>query len=146
MPSMPGGADLAELLVVDASVVVALVASRAAGTAAIAARIGDARLHAPAILPVEVDSALRGLERGGRLTPEQASVARGHAAALPIELWPWHVLADRAWELRANVTTYDAGYAALAEHLGATLLTGDRRLGAAKRALRCPVEVVTLSA
>lgn len=142
---MPVGGDPAGLLVVDASVVVALVASRAAGTAAIAARIGDAHLHAPAILPVEVDSALRGLERGGRLTSEQASVARSHAAGLPIELWPWQVLADRAWELRANVTTYDAGYVALAEHLGATLLTGDRRLASAG-GFRCLVELATLSA
>lgn len=84
------------LLVVDASVIVAIVASSAEGTAGIAARIGDSSLHAPGILPVEIDSALRGLERGGRLSPVQASAAREQAHGIPIELWPWELLADRA--------------------------------------------------
>ncbi|RLK52968.1 type II toxin-antitoxin system VapC family toxin [Microbacterium telephonicum] len=140
---MTAVADASDLLVVDASVVVALVASQASATEAIAARIGDGALHAPTHLPVEVQSALRGLERGGVLTTPQASFALRHAAGLPVELWPWEVLADRAWELRSNLTTYDAGYVALAERLGCPLLTADRRVAAASVA-RCPVEVIAL--
>ena len=138
---MPNGPDAPGILVVDASVVVALVAAQAARTATLAGRIGSASLHAPAILPIEVDSALRGLERGGRLSAAQASAARLHAHALPIELWPWELLADRAWALRANLSTSDAGYVALAERLGGTLLTGDRRIASA-RVAGCPIEVV----
>lgn len=136
-------AEHPEVVVVDASVVVALVAAPAEATAALATRLSDAVLHAPALLSVEVDSALRGLARGGKLTPAQASAARRQAAALPVDLWPWHLLADRAWQLRSNLTTYDAGYVALAEMLAAPLLTGDRRL-AGSGAARCPIEVVTL--
>lgn len=136
--------ETSALLVVDASVIVAIVASSATATAGVAARIGDSSLHAPAILPAEVDSALRGLERGRRLSSIQASAARVQAHGLPIELWPWELLADRAWQLRENLTTYDAGYVALAERLGATLLTGDTRLAAATGP-RCEIEVVTLA-
>ncbi|PZU44783.1 MAG: VapC toxin family PIN domain ribonuclease [Microbacterium sp.] len=138
---MPNAADRPELLVVDASIVVALVASRASDTERLAARVGAAALHAPTHLAVEVDSALRGLERGGRLTPAQAEAARRHAAALPIELWPWMLVADRAWELRERLSTYDAGYVALAERLECTLVTGDRRIRAS-RAARCTIETV----
>lgn len=144
MPSVTLGGEASALLVVDASVIVAIVASSAAGTAGVAARIGDSALHAPAILPAEVDSALRGLERGRHLSRVHASAARAQAHRLPIELWPWELLADRAWELRENLTTYDAGYVALAERLGATLLTGDARLPTAP-GLRCEIEVVTLA-
>jgi predicted nucleic acid-binding protein len=51
------------------------------------------------------------------------------------QLWP------RAWELRTNLTAYDALYVALAEELGATLLTGDSRAARAP-GLRCRVEVM----
>lgn len=138
---MPAGANEDEIVVVDASIVVALVSANAALTQQIADRLQTVALHAPSILPVEVDSAIRGLERGGRLSSSQAAECRRYAAHLPIELWPWEALADRAWELRANVTTYDAGYIALAERLGATLITGDQRL-AASGVARCPIEVV----
>jgi predicted nucleic acid-binding protein len=117
------------LVVLDASAVVAMIASGGDIGDRIAARLADATLLAPHLLPTEVDSALRGLERGGRISTAQADAARGIFAQFPIDLWPWHLLADRAWQLRANATTYDAGYLALAELTGATLLTCDSRLG-----------------
>ncbi|MGP6204253.1 type II toxin-antitoxin system VapC family toxin [Microbacterium sp. F2] len=116
------------LVVLDASAVVAMIASGGDLGDRIAARLADATLLAPHLLPTEVDSALRGLERGGRISTAQADAARGLFAQFPIDLWPWHLLADRAWQLRANATTYDAGYVALAELTGATLLTCDARL------------------
>lgn len=131
--------DAPDLVVVDASIVVALVASSASQTVELARRLGSSILHAPIHLPVEVDSALRRLARGGRLSEAQADAARRHASELPIDLWPWSLLADRAWELRHNLSTSDAGYVALAERIGARLVTADRRLDAAGAA-RCPIE------
>lgn len=116
------------LVVLDAPAVVAMIASGGDIGDRIAARLADATLLAPHLLPTEVDSALRGLERGGRISTAQADAARGLFAQFPIDLWPWHLLADRAWQLRANATTYDAGYVALAELTGATLVTCDARL------------------
>ncbi|MDR2320133.1 type II toxin-antitoxin system VapC family toxin [Microbacterium sp. NPDC089698] len=132
-----------ELLVIDASAVVALVAANAGETRWLSERIGDAMLFAPSLLLTEVDSALRGLELGRTLSTPQAAASRWHARRLPIEFWPGEAIAERAWELRTNLTIYDASYVALGERLGAVLLTGDRRIASAGVA-RCPVEVVDL--
>ncbi|MEQ6896000.1 type II toxin-antitoxin system VapC family toxin [Microbacterium sp. KR10-403] len=129
-----------EVVVVDASVVIALVASRSDAAARLAARLESASLHAPVLLPVEVDSGIRGLVLGRRLSAEQGTAARAAAHALPIDLWPWELLTDRAWELRENLSSYDAGYVALAERLNVPLLTGDARIARAAGA-RCTVEV-----
>jgi len=138
---MPSGADEGgELVVIDASVVIALVTSRAAAASALAARLAPTTMHAPHLLASEVDSGLRGLVLGRRLTPEQGDAARRVAHGMPIELWPWPVLTDRAWELRANLSSYDAGYVALAEHLDAPLITGDVRIARAA-GVGCRVEV-----
>lgn len=106
----------------------------------IARRLKDALWHAPQHLPIEVDAALRGLVLGGRLTDAQARTVRHSVGDLPVDLWPWELIGDRAWELRANLTTYDAGYVALAERLDAVLVTGDARIGAAP-GVRCAVEI-----
>ncbi|WP_245570400.1 type II toxin-antitoxin system VapC family toxin [Microbacterium luticocti] len=138
---MPRVDDLSvEPVVVDASVVIALGTSRSDAASALADRLAATDLHAPHILPTEVDSGVRGLVLGHRLTPAQGTAAREVAQALPVELWPWSLLSDRAWELRDNLSSYDAGYVALAEHLGAPLITGDARLAHAS-GVRCPVEV-----
>ncbi|MFB7845144.1 type II toxin-antitoxin system VapC family toxin [Microbacterium sp. NPDC056052] len=121
----------------------ALVAANAGETWWLSERIGDAMLFAPSLLLTEVDSALRGLELGRKLTTQQAAASRWHASRLPIEFWPSEATADRAWELRADLTIYDASYVALGERLGAVLLTGDRRIANAGVA-RCPIEVVAL--
>lgn len=97
-------------------------------------------MHAPALLQTEVDSALRGFELGGKLTAKQAAASRQRATEIPIDLWPWAALGDRAWELRSNLTPYDAGYVSLAEMLGTTLITGDRRIAAAG-SFGCAIEV-----
>lgn len=117
------------LVVLDASAVVAMIASGGDIGDRIAARLADATLLAPHLLPPEVDSTLRGLERGRRISTAQADAARDLFAQFPIDLWPWHLLSTRAWQLRANVKTYDAGYLALAELTNAALVTCDARLG-----------------
>jgi predicted nucleic acid-binding protein len=127
--------------VVDASVAVAVLIAPNAEIETLVPMLGESHLAAPGYLPVEVDSALRGLERGGRLSAAQALVARERFAELTIDLWPWEPLADRAWELRANLPTYDAGYAALAERIDAVLVTADARLAGAP-GLRCAVDLL----
>ncbi|QAY59517.1 PIN domain-containing protein [Microbacterium protaetiae] len=133
-------ADAAELVVVDASAIVAVTASRSAVASALTDRLSATKMFAPHLLPTEVDSALRGLALRRRLTPEQADAARRATQALLIELWPWALLSDRAWQLRENLSTYDAGYVALAEYLGAPLITGDARIARAPH-VPCRVEV-----
>lgn len=117
-----------DLVVLDASAAVALVASSGEAGDRVAARCAAATLLAPALLPVEVDSALRGLRLGKKLTDAEASAARDVYVQLPIELWPWAAVADRAWALSHNATIYDAGYLALAELTGAVLVTRDARI------------------
>lgn len=129
-----------DLVVVDASAVVLLVASSHDAGDRLAARLTNAVLHAPHILPVEVDSALRGLVAGRVLSEGEAMAARQQAGRMPVDLWAWDALAERAWEMRSNLATYDAGYVALAEHIGATLVTADARLARAP-GVRCAIEV-----
>lgn len=97
--------------------------------------------HAPAILPAEVLSAIRGLLVGGHLATHRAERARRRLAATRLVLHSFAPFADRVWDLRDNVTVYDAWYAALAERLEAPLVTTDARLANAS-GLRCTVELV----
>ncbi|MBZ6373020.1 MAG: type II toxin-antitoxin system VapC family toxin [Microbacterium hominis] len=122
------------------SAVVLLVASSHDEGDRLATRLANAVLHAPHILPVEVDSALRGLVAGRVLTEAEAAAARQQAGRMPIDLWAWESLGERAWEMGSNLSTYDAGYVALAEHIGATLVTADARLARAP-GVRCAIEV-----
>ncbi len=71
----------------------------------------------------------------------RASLAFDDLDALRLARAPHAPLLRRCWELRHNLTTYDAAYVALAELLGAVLVTGDARLSSAPGA-RCAVEVL----
>lgn len=77
----------------------------------------------------------------GRLTPQQADAAIADLLAFPVTVYPTGPLLRRVWELRQNVTAYDACYIALAEAVGYPLITADRRLASAP-GIRCAVEVV----
>jgi len=120
------------LAVVDASVLTAFYAADDPRHALVAQRLsaGDA-LFAPAHLDVEIVSALRGLARHNpglnRIVPN----ALEHLAGFPIRRMPLPPLLSRAWELRHNITVYDATYVALAERLDAVLITCDARLASA---------------
>lgn len=118
-------------LVVDASAIVAaLVDSGPDGEWAARAIEGQA-LTAPQHLPIEAANVLRRAALAGDLSSDTASLAHGDLLALRIDLFPYAPLAERCWQLRENVTTYDAAYVALAEQLDAPLATLDQRLAAA---------------
>ncbi len=118
-------------LVVDASVVVAaLVDTGATGRWAEEVLLSD-HLAAPHLLPVEVANILRRLALHGEISQDAASLAHSDLIDLRVALFPYTLDAWRVWELRHNLTTYDAWYVALAESLEAELATLDARLAKA---------------
>jgi predicted nucleic acid-binding protein len=115
-------------LVVDASMVVAaLVDSGADGRWAEVLLASDS-LAAPHLLTVEAANILRRSAAAGAISAEQASLAHADLLDLRVELFPYAPFAARVWELRENVTCYDAWYVAVAETLGAPVATLDVRL------------------
>jgi predicted nucleic acid-binding protein len=123
------------MLVIDASAATDLLLGRPAASAVereIVAHEFD--LHSPHLLDIEVLSALRRLVRTGRTSATRADEAITDLLDLPVERYAHEVLAPRIWELRDNVSAYDAAYLALAEVVAAPLLTTDARLATAARA------------
>jgi predicted nucleic acid-binding protein len=116
------------VIVIDCSAVVD--ALTAAGDAdSLRARMSGEDLHAPALVDFEVVAALRGLVLGKHLTPGRAEDALADFDDLTIERWPSSDgLRRRAFQLRHNVSAYDAAYLALAEALDCPMLTRDIRL------------------
>lgn len=130
------------MIVVDASVVVsALLVGREEGGAAREALRSDAA-HAPHLLDVEVTSAVRRWVLAGRLTVEEARSSIRDLGDLAITRHGHEPLVDRVLDLRDAVSAYDGTYVALAELLGATMVTGDLRLSRAP-GVRCPVSVIS---
>lgn len=131
------------LAVVDASVFAVFYASDDPRRAELTRRLttGDA-LFAPAHLDAEVVSALRGMARVNRALEKAVPRALTHLAGFPLRRMPLPPLLERMWQLRANVTAYDAAYIALAERLGCALITCDAKLAAATGP-RGPVDLVT---
>jgi predicted nucleic acid-binding protein len=116
-------------LVVDASVVVAaLVDGGDLGRWAEDVLLSGRPLAAPHLLPVEAANVLRRAVQAGEVSADSASLAHADMRALRIEFFPYDTVASRAWELRDNLTLYDAWYVALAELLDAELATLDGRL------------------
>ncbi len=107
------------------------------------ARLERERLVAPALIDLEVASAWRGQVRAGRMSARRAEAAFFDLAALPLERTPHGPLMGRIWELRDNLTVYDASYVALAELLDTLLLTGDARIARAP-GMQCEVELLTV--
>ena len=129
-------------VVLDASVVVgALVDGWEVGAWAEKV-LRDPRLTAPHHLPVEVASILRRAAASGDVSPDVAWLAQADLLGLRVELVAYAPLAKRVWELRENVTAYDAWYVVLAERVDAPLATLDRRLTRAS-GLRCQFLVPT---
>ena len=120
------------MIVVDASALLeALLRTPAAD--AVERRLFDARqtLHAPHLLDVEVAQVIRRYTTAGAIDAERGRAALADLADLPLHRYPHDFLLQRVWELRNNLTAYDAVYVALAEALDAPLLTRDQRLAAA---------------
>lgn len=129
------------MIVVDASVVVTALANDGAEGRQVRERVAGERLAAPELLDLEVVSAFRRMCAAGTLTAERAQAAVTDLHDLRVQRVPHRPLLARCWELRKNVTVYDAAYIALAESLDATLLTADRRLVKAPGA-QCGFELV----
>jgi predicted nucleic acid-binding protein len=95
-------------------------------------------LLAPALVGFEVANILRRHELAGLISPDQAALAHADLLDLAIEMWPYELLAARAWRLRRNLSIYDASYVALAELTDTTLVTLDRRIAGAPD-MRCAI-------
>ena len=87
-------------------------------------------LHAPHLLDLEIAQVLRRLAREGVISTSRATQALQDLQDLRLTRYPHFVLLPRIWQLRHNLTAYDAAYIALAEKLGAALVSRDARLGA----------------
>jgi predicted nucleic acid-binding protein len=119
------------VIVVDASAVLEVLLRTRAAARVERRLFGRDTLHAPHLLDVEVAQVLRRYEARRELTAGRGSEALADLAALPLNRYPHDALLPRIWELRANLTAYDAAYVALAEALNARLVTRDERLASA---------------
>jgi len=130
------------MIVVDASAVFETLLRRP-NAEAVERRLFDPSetLHAPYLLDVEVAQVLRRYAASGEIDGERGRMALADLADFPLSRYPHEFLLPRVWDLRQNLTAYDAVYIALAEALDAPLLTRDRRLAAAP-GHRARVEVV----
>jgi predicted nucleic acid-binding protein len=118
------------LIVLDASVAVEVIL-RQPGAAAAAERLRGEDLHVPEVFDLEVLSALRSNLLAGKLSEHQAGRGAEDLDELRVTHYPHAGVRRRVWELRGQLTTYDAAYVALAESLGAPMVTLDARLGRA---------------
>lgn len=118
-------------MVVDATVVVAALVDSGDDGRWAERTLSDGRLVAPHLMPVEVANILRRAAAAGDVSSEVATLAHGDLLQLRVQLMPYEPVAERAWELRENLTMYDAWYVALAEAVDSPLATLDRRLARA---------------
>ena len=120
------------MIVLDASALVELLLNTSRGQA-VAARIEDPgiSLHVPHLADLEVTQALRRYAQDGELDADDAEAALEELSALDLQRHAHEPLLSRIWDLRKNLTAYDAAYVALAEALDAKLLTCDGRLARA---------------
>jgi predicted nucleic acid-binding protein len=117
------------LIVLDSSAAICLLLNSPPNTALrIRQRLFDEVLHAPHLIDLEIAQTLRRLTQAGTLPSALADAAITSLGQLPLIRYSHYPLLQRIWSLRANVTPYDASYVALAEFLGAPLLTLDGRL------------------
>lgn len=124
-------------LVLDAAFVVAALVDDGPGGRWAESLVPSDHLAAPQLMPVETANILRRAALAGAISAETASQAHADLLALRVDLFPYEPVAPRVWELRTNITTYDAWYVALAEALEAPLATLDTKLSRAPGP-RCP--------
>jgi predicted nucleic acid-binding protein len=117
------------VIVVDASALLEVLL-RTPAARAVEGRLFDPQetLHTPHLLDVEVTQVIRRYAANGEIDAERGRAAIDDLAVFPLYRYPHDVLLWRVWELRNNLTAYDAVYVALAEALEAPLITRDRRL------------------
>lgn len=120
------------MIVVDASALIEVLL-RTPAAIAVDRWLFDSRrtLHAPHLLDIEVAQVVRRYAAKGEIDGERGRAALADLADFPLHRYPHEFLLPRVWDLRNNLTAYDAVYVALAEALNAPLLTRDQRLAAA---------------
>ncbi len=129
------------MIVADASAVVEALLGTSAGRA-VTQQLFEAgeTVHAPHLIDLEVAHVIRRYVAIGDIDEARGRAAIRNMVDIQIRRYPHDVLLHRVWELRGNLSAYDAVYVALAETLDAPLLTRDRRLAdAARRFARCQV-------
>jgi predicted nucleic acid-binding protein len=119
------------MLVVDTSAVLEALAARDPAPRLIERLAADGDLHAPHLIDTELLHALRAMGIRREISDERAADALSDFAELALVRYPHQPLNDRVWELRHNLTAYDATFVALAEVLAAPLITCDARLASA---------------
>jgi predicted nucleic acid-binding protein len=115
-------------IVIDSSVLVAALVDSGSHGAWAEMVLARGSLYAPELACAEATNIFRRLERAKLITTPEANAARNDLMQLDIDLYPFEPYADRIWELRHNVTSYDAWYVALAEALQLPLATLDESL------------------
>lgn len=130
------------MIVTDASVILELLL-RTPASQTVEDRLFDSgeTLHAPHLLDVEIAQVLRRYAARGEVSSARGRLALELLSRFPITRYAHEALLPRIWALRTNLTAYDAAYIALAEALGATLVTCDKRLSTAAGA-RAKIELV----
>lgn len=129
------------MIVVDASVLVTALADDGPDGDHARTRLRGERLIAPHLVDVEVASAWLRMASTGDLDERRADLARADLRALRVDRVPHGPLLERCWQLRSNLTMYDAVYVALAEITGIALLTADRKL-AVSPGPECEIELL----
>ncbi len=119
------------MLVVDTSAILAALTASDPPPGLLERLTDDGDLHAPHLIDTEFLHALRRMTIAGQLTEDRATDARTDFADLALTRYPHQPLSDRIWQLRHNLTAYDATFVALAETLDTRLITCDARLTAA---------------
>ena len=127
--------------VVDASVLVAALVDLGPEGAWSEQTIAEGSLIAPELVLVEASNVLRRLELSREISEIEATLANASLLLLELELFPFAPFAERVWELRGNLTCYDAWYVALAEAFDCPLVTLDRKLSRASGPM---CEIITL--
>ena len=115
-------------VVVDSSVVVAALVDSGRHGKWAEEILASGLLLAPELVRAEATNVFRRLERAKLITTPEANAAQGDLMQLDVEVLPFEPFADRIWELRHNVTSYDGWYVAIAEALKVPLATLDAPL------------------
>ena len=130
---------MSESVVCDASALVALLLDGGPDGRWVTETVTGRDLVAPNLVVMEAANIVRRHELAGIVSADQAAQAHADLMDLAIEQWPYELLFARSWELRHNLSIYDATYVALAEAIRVKLVTLDRRIAGAP-GLRCPIE------
>lgn len=127
---------------IDASILANVVGDDAMGGRRALGEVRDAEdIAAPDLIDVETVAVLHKRWLAGTISDERFATAIAYLEASPLEHYPTLPLMRRAYDLRGNLTPYDATYIGLAEAIGCVLVTSDRRLAGAP-GLLCEVKVL----